>query len=154
VKRLIFKVMGGLHTALYRLTGGWLGGKTRGVPVLLLTVRGRKSGKVRTVPLLYGRDGERYVIVASKGGDPKHPAWYLNLRGGDGVVEIGRDRIRVRAHDAQGEERERLWALMVGLYPPYAEYQQKTERLIPVVVLEPGDPSPRSAWRTPPGESR
>ena len=105
-------------------------------PVLLLSVTGRKSGKRRTTPLLYGRDGDNYVVIASVGGAPKHPAWYLNLQGQEAEILVGRERLRVRARDAEGEERERLWALMVSLYPPYAEYQKKTERRIPVVVLE------------------
>ena len=136
MKRLIFRVGGAVHTALYRLTGGKVAGRAFGVPVLLLTVAGRKTGKRRTAPLLYGRDGDNLVVIASKGGDPKHPAWYLNLRRAEADVEIGRERRRVRARDAEGEERERLWAQMVGLYAPYAEYQKKTTRRIPVVVLE------------------
>ena len=76
------------------------------------------------------------VVIASKGGDPRHPAWYLNLRDAGAEVEVGRERRRVRARDAEGEERERLWAQMVGIYGPYAEYQKKTTRRIPVVVLE------------------
>jgi F420H(2)-dependent quinone reductase len=137
VKRLMLNVMGAIHAALYRLTGGKVGGRMRGAPVLLLTATGRKSGKRRTTPLLYSRDSGNLVVIASKGGDPRHPAWYLNLQGHDAEVEIGRERKRVRAHDAEGEERERLWALMVELYAPYADYQTKTTRRIPVVVLEP-----------------
>ncbi len=136
MKRLMFKVTGGVHTALYRLTKGKVGGRMRGAPVLLLTVRGRRTGKLRTTPLLYGRDGDDLVVIASKGGDPKHPAWYLNLRDGEADVLVGSERRHVRARDAAGEERERLWALMVSLYGPYEDYQRKTERSIPVVVLE------------------
>lgn len=137
MKRWIFKIGGGLHNTLYRASGGKIGGRMRGAPVLLLTVRGRKSGKRRTAPLLYGRDGDRYVVIASKGGDPKHPAWYLNLRGNEADIQVGREQLHVRARDAEGEERERLWAEMVGVYAPYADYEQKTTRKIPVVVLEP-----------------
>jgi deazaflavin-dependent oxidoreductase (nitroreductase family) len=137
VRRLIFKVTGTIHAALYRLTGGRLGGRMKQAPVLLLTVEGRKSGKRRTTPLLYGRDGDNVVVIASKGGDPKHPAWYLNLRGAEAEIQIGREHRRVRARDAEGEERERLWRQMVELWPDYAEYQKKTTRQIPVVVLEP-----------------
>jgi deazaflavin-dependent oxidoreductase (nitroreductase family) len=137
VRRLIFKVTGAIHAALYRLTGGRLGGRMKQAPVLLLTVEGRKSGKRRTTPLLYGRDGDNVVVIASKGGDPKHPAWYLNLRGAEAGIQIGREHRRVRARDAEGEERERLWRQMVELWPDYAEYQKKTTRQIPVVVLEP-----------------
>jgi F420H(2)-dependent quinone reductase len=137
VQRLMFKLIGAVHTGLYRLTGGRMGGRMWNVPVLLLTATGRKTGKRRTTPLLYGRDGDNLVVIASKGGDPKHPAWYLNVRGAEAEVQVGCERRRVRARDAEGEERERLWAQMVGVYPPYAEYQKKTTRQIPVVVLEP-----------------
>jgi deazaflavin-dependent oxidoreductase (nitroreductase family) len=137
VKRLMFKLTGAVHTGLYRLTGGKVGGRMWNAPVLLLTATGRKTGKRRTTPLLYGLDGDSLVVIASKGGDPKHPAWYLNARGAEAEVQIGRERRRVRARDAEGDERERLWALMVGVYPEYAEYQKKTTRQIPVVVLEP-----------------
>jgi deazaflavin-dependent oxidoreductase (nitroreductase family) len=136
VNRLSFRVMGAVHNGLYRLTGGKIGGRMWNAPVLLLTVAGRKSGKRRTTPLLYGRDGNRLIVIASKGGDPKHPAWYLNLRDAEAEVQIGRERLRVRARDAEGDEREHLWAHMVGVYAPYAEYQKKTTRRIPVVVLE------------------
>jgi deazaflavin-dependent oxidoreductase (nitroreductase family) len=137
VSRLMFRVTGAIHAALYRLSGGRLGGRMKQAPVLLLTVEGRKSGKRRTTPLLYGRDGDNVVVIASKGGDPKHPAWYLNLRGAEAEIQIGREHRRVRARDAEGEERERLWRQMVELWPDYAEYQKKTTRQIPVVVLEP-----------------
>jgi deazaflavin-dependent oxidoreductase (nitroreductase family) len=137
VKQLVFKVTGWIHSTLYRLTDGKRGGRMRGAPILLLMTTGRRTGKRRTTPLMYGRDGDRLVLIASKGGDPKHPAWYLNLRGREAEVQIGGERRRVRARDADGEERERLWTLMVGLYPPYADYQTKTTRRIPVVVLEP-----------------
>jgi deazaflavin-dependent oxidoreductase (nitroreductase family) len=133
----MFKLVGWGHSTLYRRTGGRRGGRMRGVPILLLETTGRRTGKKRTTPLMYGRDGENLVLIASKGGDPKHPAWYLNLRGQEAEVQVGGDRRRVRARDAEGEERDRLWSLMVGLYPPYADYQTKTTRRIPVVVLEP-----------------
>ena len=137
MRRLVLKTIGAVHNALYRLSGGKLGGRVMKVPILLLTVRGRKSGKQRTTPLMYGRDGANLVLVASVGGAPKHPAWYLNLQGQEAEVQVGRERRRVRARDAEGEERERLWAQMVEAYPTYAEYQKKTSRRIPVVVLEP-----------------
>jgi deazaflavin-dependent oxidoreductase (nitroreductase family) len=137
VRQLVFRVAGAIHSALYRATGGKRGGTMKGVPILLLDVRGRKTGKRRTTPLMYTRDGDNLVLVASKGGDPRHPAWYLNLQGQEAEVQVGRERHRVRARDAEGEERERLWAEMVGLWPSYADYQQKTTRRIPVVVLEP-----------------
>jgi deazaflavin-dependent oxidoreductase (nitroreductase family) len=133
----MFRVVGWVHTTLYRRTGGKRGGRMRGVPILLLETTGRRTGKKRTAPLMYGRDGENLVLIASKGGDPKHPGWYLNLRGREAEVQVGAERRRVCARDAEGEERDRLWALMVGHYPPYADYQAKTARRIPVVVLEP-----------------
>ena len=136
MRRLFLRTMGALHTAFYRASGGRFGARMRQAPVLLLTVTGRKSGKRRTTPLLYGRSGDDYVLIASVGGAPRNPAWYLNLQGREAEIEIGREHVRVRARDAEGEERERLWEQMVGLYPPYAEYQKKTTRRIPVVVLE------------------
>jgi deazaflavin-dependent oxidoreductase (nitroreductase family) len=137
MKRLFLKVMGGIHSALYRATGGKAGGTMLKVPILLLTTRGRKSGKERTTPLMFTRDADNLVLIASVGGAPKNPAWYWNLQGQDADVQIGSEHRRVHARDAVGEERERLWAEMVSLYPGYAEYQKKTTRQIPVVVLEP-----------------
>ena len=137
MRRLILRVLGAVHNAVYRLTDGKVGGRVGKAPVLLLTVAGRKSGKRRTTPLLYGRDGDNLVVIASVGGAPRHPAWYLNLQGQEAEVQVGRERKRVRARDAEGEERERLWAQMVAIYSPYESYQRKTERRIPVVVLEP-----------------
>ncbi|HEV8098963.1 MAG TPA: nitroreductase family deazaflavin-dependent oxidoreductase [Gaiellaceae bacterium] len=137
MKRLFLKVMGGIHSALYRATGGKAGGTMLKVPILLLTTRGRKSGKERTTPLMFTRDADNLVLIASVGGAPKNPAWYWNLQGQDADVQIGSEHRRVHARDAEGEERERLWAEMVSLYPGYAEYQKKTTRQIPVVVLEP-----------------
>src|SRR5207253_1884739 len=95
---VIFKVMGAIHVALYRLTGGRIGGRAFGAPVLLLTARGRKTGKARTTPLLYLEDGDRLVVVASKGGAPRHPAWFLNLAANPEVtVERGGERVPMRA---------------------------------------------------------
>jgi len=137
MKRLMMNVMGGTHTALYRVTRGKVGGTMLKVPILLLITRGRKSGKQRTTPLMFSRDGDNLVLIASVGGAPRNPAWYWNLQGGEAEVQVGSERRRVRARDAEGDERERLWAQMVALYPNYAEYQKKTTRQIPVVVLEP-----------------
>jgi F420H(2)-dependent quinone reductase len=135
--KLFLRAMSGMHAALYRWTGGKRGGKMRGVPILLLATHGRKSGKERTTPLMYTRDGDNLVLIASVGGAPHSPGWYWNLQAQDAEVQIGDERRRVRARVAEGEERERLWAEMVALYPGYAEYQKKTTRQIPVVVLEP-----------------
>lgn len=127
-----------LHVALFRRTGGRVGGRLVGNPILLLNTTGRKSGKERTTPLLYLPDGEDMVIVASNGGAAKHPAWWLNLREMDeATVEIGRRQVRVRAEEVFGEEKERLWARLVEAYPGYAEYQRKTGREIPVARLRP-----------------
>ena len=137
MKKLFLKAVSSMHTALFRMTGGRRGGSMMNVPILLLTTKGRKSGTERTTPLMYTRDGGNLVLIASVGGAPRNPGWYWNLQGQDAEVQIGPERRRVRARDAEGEERERLWAAMVSLYPNYAQYQQKTSRRIPVVVLEP-----------------
>lgn len=137
MKRYILLVGGALNNVLYRLSGGKIAGRMGKAPILLLTVRGRKTGKERTTPLLYSRDGDTYVVIASMGGAPKHPAWYLNIQGQEAQLLVGREHVKVRARDADGEERDRLWAQMVAMYPSYANYQKKTERRIPVVVLEP-----------------
>jgi proline iminopeptidase len=108
------------------------------VPTLLLTTRGRKSGEPRLLPLIYGKADGGYVIIASKGGAPSHPAWYLNLAAHPEVdVQVAADRFKATARVATGEERSALWSQMVELYPPYTAYQERTEREIPVVVLEP-----------------
>jgi deazaflavin-dependent oxidoreductase (nitroreductase family) len=134
----VAKGMGALHTALYRRSGGRFGGRFRGAPCLLLTVTGRKSGQPRTAPLMYGRDGDDYIIVASKGGMDTSPAWWLNLRSNPTAeVEVGAERLRVSAEQVEGEERERLWRLMTQIYPSYDAYQRKTSRVIPVVRLRP-----------------
>jgi deazaflavin-dependent oxidoreductase (nitroreductase family) len=135
--KILLSIFGGLHTALYRASGGRLGGSMKKAPVLLLTTKGRKTGKVRTTPLLYSRDGDNLVVIASVGGAPHHPAWFFNLQGHKAQVQIGKERLKVKAREAEGEERERLWRQMVGIWPAYADYQQKTTRRIPVVVLEP-----------------
>ena len=115
-----------------------LGGGTGMVPTLLLTTTGRRTGKPLTLPLIYGRAGEAYVVVASKGGAPAHPAWYLNLAADPEVqVQVKADRFAARARTSAGDERARLWQQMVGIYAPYEKYQQMTEREIPVVVLDP-----------------
>ena len=107
---------------------------------LLLTTTGRKSGQPRILPLLFGEADGNYAIVASKGGAESHPGWYLNLAAEPDVeVQIKEKRFRAKARTATGEERSKLWNQMVGIYPPYADYQRKTDREIPVVVLEPAE---------------
>lgn len=108
------------------------------VPALLLTFVGRKSGKQRQLPLIYGRAGDAFVIVGSKGGAPDHPQWYVNLLANpDCEIQVARERFKVRARTAEGEERAALWQQMVGILPQYEEYQAATDRELPVVVLEP-----------------
>ncbi len=108
------------------------------LPTLLLTTRGRKSGKPRSLPLIYGTAGESYVVIASKGGAPEDPLWYANLEARpECELQVGARRVRARARVAEGEERERLWERLAEIYPPYLDYQKATERTIPVVVLDP-----------------
>ena len=115
-----------------------LGGGKGLVPTLLLTTTGRKSGNVLTLPLIFGRSGPDYVVVASKGGAPTHPAWYLNLQANPEVkVQVKAEKFTARAHTAEGAERSALWRKMVEIYGPYEQYQTKTDRQIPVVVLKP-----------------
>jgi F420H(2)-dependent quinone reductase len=122
---------------LYRRSGGRIGGRMFGAPVLLLTTTGRKSGRSWTVPLMYQTDGDRWVIIASNGGRARHPAWWLNLRSQpDASVQIGRQTYPVTAAETAGEDRERLWRRMADMYKGYDGYAQKTTREIPVVVLQ------------------
>jgi deazaflavin-dependent oxidoreductase (nitroreductase family) len=108
-----------------------------GVFTLLLTTRGRRSHKLRRTALIYGRDGDRYVVVGSVGGAARHPAWYHNLVEHPEVeVQVGAERFRATARPAGAEERPRLWSLMTGIWPAYEGYQKKTRRQLPVVVLE------------------
>ena len=107
--------------------------------LVLLTTKGRRSGEERTMPLIYQADDGRYVIVASKGGWPDDPGWFKNIVGNpdDVEIQVKADRMPVRAYVAEGEERDRLWTLMTAVWPDYDQYQERTDRQIPVVVLEP-----------------
>ena len=127
------------HVEAYRETGGAVGHIWKeGSTVLLLTTTGRRSGNPTTTPLIYARDGDNYVIVASQGGAPEHPGWYRNLvKTPEVEVQVEDDVFFARARTAEGEERERLWQLVNEVWPHYAEYAKRTERVIPVVVLEP-----------------
>ena len=108
------------------------------LPTLLLTTTGRKSGEPRALPLIYGEAGNSYVVIASKGGLPSHPIWYLNLEARpECELMVGAKAVSARARVAEVEERERIWSQMAELYPPYLDYQKNTERTIPVVVLDP-----------------
>ena len=135
---ILTRLIGG-HTRAYRLTGGLIGHRFPGSPpMLLLDHTGARSGIERTTPLVYVLDGEDVVIVASKGGHPKHPAWFHNLKAHpETTVQIGRERRPVRARVATAAQRTRLWPKAVATYGGYQEYQERTPREIPLVVLEP-----------------
>lgn len=137
LRDVLLRGMSALNRFVYRRSGGRIGGSIRGAPILLLTTTGRKSGRPRTTPLLYLRDGDDLVVVGSKGGAPRHPAWFLNLRANPEVeVELGRERRSLTARVAEPSERERLWPRLVEMYASYDSYQRKTAREIPVVILE------------------
>jgi len=143
--RRIIKTMATTNVWLYRRTGGRVGGTWRigagfrnPVPICLLEHRGRRTGKQRTTPLVYLEDGGRIVVVASQAGRPEHPMWYLNLLAHPDVVVQVRSRMRpMRARVAESDERALLWPKLVDLYADYDSYQSWTDRVIPVVVLEP-----------------
>ena len=131
------------HLKLYLETDGreghmWQAPGLDPLPTLLLTTQGRHSGRSRILPLIYGRHGDDYVVVASKGGAPLHPAWYLNLAAEPEVrVQVARDKFRARARTSHGDERSSLWEEMARIYSPYNDYQENAgSREIPVVVLE------------------
>lgn len=126
------------HLRRYRESGGVDGASFRGAPILILTTTGRRTGERRSTPLMYGRDGADLVVVGSLGGAGTHPHWYLNLEADPAAeVELGTERFAVHARVARGDERDRLWKLMLEVYATYATYQERTDREIPVVVLEP-----------------
>ena len=132
------KRMSSWHRVLYRITGGVIGRRLVDNDILLLTTRGRATGSEHTVPLLYLRDGDVLVVVASYGGRDRHPEWYLNLVDEPSVTaQIGRNRRSFQARTATGDERERWWPRVVAAYSDYAVYQGRTDREIPVVMLEP-----------------
>jgi deazaflavin-dependent oxidoreductase (nitroreductase family) len=126
------------HLAEYLETDGESGAVYRGAPILILTTTGRTSGEPRSTPLIFGRDADTFLVIASLGGADHHPGWFRNLQAHPVAgIQVVADRFRVRAHTAGPDERPRLWQLMVGVYPAYAEYQERTDREIPVVVLRP-----------------
>ena len=143
--RRIIKTMATVNVWLYRSTGGRVGGRWRigagfrsPVPICLLEHRGRKTGRLRTTPLVYLEDGNRIVVVASQAGRPEHPMWYLNLLADpDVTVQVGNRRRAMRARVSDADERALLWPRLVDLYADYDSYQSWTDRVIPVVVLEP-----------------
>jgi len=136
-----WRTAGRLHTRLYRLTGGRVGHVAGNITNLLLTTTGRKSGEARTVPLAYVAEGGRWVVVASNGGADRHPAWWLNLRSSPrATIEVGADRVDVQGREATEAERARLWPKLKTINPFFAQYEQITDRRIPVVILEPAPP--------------
>jgi deazaflavin-dependent oxidoreductase (nitroreductase family) len=129
-------LFGAEHVRVYRKTDGARGYHWRGTTILLLTTTGRNSGEQRTTPLIHRTDGDRWVVVASKGGAPEHPDWYLNLQARpEAEIQVQAEVIPVAATTAEGGERSRLWSLMKEVWPAYDEYQVKTDREIPVVVF-------------------
>jgi F420H(2)-dependent quinone reductase len=137
--RFTVQWMTGMNIVAYRLSEGRVAGHVpSGAPICLLTTTGRRSGRPRTVPLLYVPDGDDYVVVASRGGMATHPAWYLNLRADPvATVQAGSRVERVTARDATGEERDRLWPTLTAAYVHFDAYQHRTPRLIPMVILTP-----------------
>lgn len=125
------------HIRGYVASGGKKGHTWQGLPTLLLTTRGRVSGRLRRTALFYGRDGDRYLLVASNGGSPRHPAWFLNLVAHpDIAVQAGPDKFSARARTATADEKPTLWAKMVATFPLYDRYQAQAARDIPVVIVE------------------
>ncbi|HTA16042.1 MAG TPA: nitroreductase family deazaflavin-dependent oxidoreductase [Solirubrobacteraceae bacterium] len=134
----LIRLMGG-HAQVYRATNGLIGHRVPGLPeMLLLDHVGAKSGQRRTTPLVFARDGQNVILIASKGGFPKNPAWFYNLSANpDTTIQIGSKRMSVHARVAKPEERERLWKRAVDVYGGYEDYRRRTEREIPLIVLEP-----------------
>jgi deazaflavin-dependent oxidoreductase (nitroreductase family) len=125
------------HIRQYLETGGEVGHLWNGVPTLVLTTTGRKSGESRQSAMIYGQDGGAFVVIASQGGAPTHPNWYLNLVDEPAVeLHVGAEHFAARARTAEGAERDRLWKLMTSVWPNFDVYQTRTDRRIPVVVLE------------------
>lgn len=131
-------LVGESHIEAYRESNGDVGYIWNGVPTLLLTTTGRKSGEPRTSALIFGRDGDDYLLIASYGGAPSHPLWYLNLEANpEATIQVKDQHIRVRARTATAEEKPRLWGIMRDQWPNYDVYTTRTERVIPLVVLSP-----------------
>jgi deazaflavin-dependent oxidoreductase (nitroreductase family) len=136
LRRALIRWLSLTHLAVYRASGGRLLGRIAGMPVLLLTTTGRTTGRRRTRPLTFVRDGEAIVLVASNGGADRAPGWSLNLQAASrAVVRVGGESFAVEARVATEEERARLWPTITGAYPGYAGYQERTERRIPLMVL-------------------
>jgi deazaflavin-dependent oxidoreductase (nitroreductase family) len=133
-----YSLLGDEHVRRYRETDGEVGYEWNGAPTLLLTTTGRRSGAPRTSALIFARDGDAYLIVASVGGSPRHPAWYLNLQADPHAsVQVRDEHLDVIAHTASPTDKPRLWQIVNSVWPNYDVYQSRTEREIPVVVLSP-----------------
>lgn len=131
-------LLGEDHIRAYRETGGEVGYIWNGAPTLLLTATGRRTGQERTSALIFGRDGHDYLIVASMGGAPKHPVWYLNLQAEpDATIQVQAETLAVVARTASAAEKPRLWKIVTDVWPNYDVYQSRTDRDIPIVVLSP-----------------
>ena len=142
--RPVVRLFTQLHVVLYRLTNGKA--QIAKYPTLLLTVRGRKTGKPRTIPLIYILDGKRFIIAAAYSGSDQNPAWWLNLQqSGEALVQMMGLKVRVRAVQATPSERQSFWPRLVAMYPYFTEYQERTERQIPVVIHEPIEEQPASS---------
>jgi deazaflavin-dependent oxidoreductase (nitroreductase family) len=140
--KVMLKAMVSVGVFLYRVSGGVIGGRIQTLPVLLLTTTGRKSGKTRTVPVGFLRDGSAYVIIASNAGLPRHPAWFLNLESEPlATIQVKRQQMQVKAETANPEKRRELWARLIEVAPGYANYEKRTSREILVVILHPLDGS-------------
>jgi F420H(2)-dependent quinone reductase len=138
LRRWLIRGLSKTHLVVYRLSRGRFLSRVAGMPVLLLTTTGRRSGKARTTPLTFFRDGANLVVIASNGGADRPPDWSLNLQQNPrAVVEIGRDELAVQARTASPEKRKRLWVGITATYSGYARYQKKTARQIPVLILSP-----------------
>jgi deazaflavin-dependent oxidoreductase (nitroreductase family) len=133
-----FTLLGAEHVQRYQETDGEVGYIWNGVPILLLTTTGRQSGLARTTPLIHGRDGDDYLVVASMGGAPMHPNWYRNLEANPSAqIQDRAEHLSVTARTASEDEKRRLWKIVNDLWPNYDVYQSRTDRVIPVVVLTP-----------------
>jgi deazaflavin-dependent oxidoreductase (nitroreductase family) len=136
-----YSLLGDEHVRRYQETDGEVGYDWNGAPTLLLTTTGRHSGERRTTPLIFGRDGDDYLIVGSVGGSPKHPGWYWNLQSEPSAsIQVKREHLDVVAQVASAEDKPRLWRIMNEVWPNYDVYQTRTDRDIPVVVLRPRHP--------------
>ena len=136
-RRFFIRLMSLTHLAMYRASWGRLGSWIKG-PVLLLTTRGRRSGRPRTVPLLYVQTSQGWAVVASYGGNDRHPDWWLNLKAdGNATIQVGSTKSAVTAREAEEQERGDLWPRFVAMYSGYEKYRQRTKRRIPVVILQP-----------------